>query len=115
MPRLISRILLMLIGAALWAPAPLFAEAPADEQSYVVTVKPDAAVDGIQTIAGQLAASYGGVVTDGGATKGEAFVMRLSAARARLVAADPRGSSSTPSTTTSPSDRKPPAGPPSRR
>jgi RHS repeat-associated protein len=90
MHRLISRVFPLLMSAALWAPTPLLAETPAGEQSYVVTLKPDASVDGAKAVAGQLAASYGGVVTDGGAAKGEAFVMRISAERARLVTADPR-------------------------
>jgi RHS repeat-associated protein len=91
MHRLISRSLpVMLMSAALWMPAPPLAGAAADEQSYVVTIKPNAAMDGVQTVAGQLAASYGGVVTDPGATKGEAFVIRLSAVQVPLVAGDPR-------------------------
>jgi RHS repeat-associated protein len=81
---------MMLMSAAIWVPTPLLAEGARDEQSYVVTVKPDAAMDGTRTVAGQLAASYGGVVTDPGTTNGEAFVIRLSETGARLVAADPR-------------------------
>jgi RHS repeat-associated protein len=58
----------------------------AQDAAYVVRLDPAAAADGADAIASRLAATYGGTVLE---TAGDAFVLRIPASRARLVAKDP--------------------------
>jgi RHS repeat-associated protein len=97
MPRfMISRLVLMLIGSAFCAQPLLFAGAAPDQQAYVVTVRPDASIDGIPVIAKQMAASYGGTVVEGAGGGGDTFVIRVAKSRARMLSLDPHVKSVVP-------------------
>jgi RHS repeat-associated protein len=74
----------------------LFAGVATDQQAYVVTVKPEASIDGMRVIAKQMAASYGGTVVDGEGGGDDTFVIRLPQSRARVLAADPHVKSVAP-------------------
>ena len=89
------RSISLLIGSLFCGPS-LFAGAAPDQQAYVVTVRPDASVDGIRAIAGEMAASYGGRVVEGMARGEDTFVIRVSQSRARVLAVDPRVKSVAP-------------------
>jgi len=97
MPRfVVSRVMVMLIGSALCVQPLLFAGAPSDQQVFVVTVRPEASVDGLPVIARQMAASYGGTVVAGPGGGEDAFVLRMPQSRARVIAVDPRVKSVVP-------------------
>jgi RHS repeat-associated protein len=74
----------------------LFAGASPDQQAYVVTLRPDASIDGIRVVARQMAASYGGTVVDGAGSGEDTFVIRLPQSRARVLATDPHVKSIAP-------------------
>jgi len=92
----VSRLMMMLIGSALCVQPLLFAGAPSDQQAFVVTVRPEASVDGLPVIARQMAASYGGTVVAGPGGGEDAFVLRMPQSRARVIAVDPRVKSVVP-------------------
>jgi RHS repeat-associated protein len=95
MHRLITlRILAMVISCVITGPL-LLAAAP-DQQTYVVTLRPDASIDGIRVVARQLAASYGGTVMDGEGGGEDTFAIRLPQSRAHVLAADPHVKSVAP-------------------
>jgi RHS repeat-associated protein len=92
---LMTRVISILISCGFCA-MPLFAaELPADQQVYVVTMRPEAAVEGTGVIAGQMAATYGGTVMKGGGGD-DTFTIRVPRSRARVLAADPRVKSVVP-------------------
>jgi RHS repeat-associated protein len=74
---------LMACLAAMIVSAPMLM---AQDAAYVVRLDPAAAVDGAEAMASRLAATYGGTVLE---TSGDAFMLRIPASRARLVAKDP--------------------------
>ncbi len=97
MPRLMSsRLMVMLIGSVFCAQPLLFAGTATGQQAYVVTVRPDASIDGIPVIARQMAASYGGTVVEGAGGGGDTFVIRVAQSRARMLAVDPHVKSVVP-------------------
>jgi RHS repeat-associated protein len=91
-----SRLMVMLLGSVFCAQPLLFAGAAPDQQAYVVTVRPDASIDGIPVIARQMAASYGGTVVEGAGGGGDTFVIRVPQSRARMLAVDPHVKSVVP-------------------
>src|ERR1700756_5194551 len=92
-----TRATTMLLAAVVCAPR-LLAATAADQQAYVVTLRPDASIDGVRTVAGQMAASCGGTLLDSAlaGSAQDAFVIRLPQSRARVLAVDPRVQSIVP-------------------
>src|SRR5947208_1185284 len=85
--RRLTRCLLTFILTLVCVPAFAEQHAPA----YRVTLAPTATVNGVRPIAAQLAATYGGTLVEkvrGGAS--DTFTLYISAAQARVLAADPR-------------------------
>jgi RHS repeat-associated protein len=90
MNRLIQiRLFAIVIAAAACASSLMGAETHG-KQLYVVTLDPSTAVAGVQTIASQIAATYGGAVVKEADAPQDAFVIRISAEGARVLARDPR-------------------------
>jgi RHS repeat-associated protein len=90
MNRLIqARLFAIVVAVAAFTSLLIGAETPR-EGTYVVTLEASAAVDGVQILGAQLAATYGGTLaTEAGAPQ-DAFVLHISAERARVLAKDPR-------------------------
>jgi RHS repeat-associated protein len=94
------RVKIMLISTALFAQPLLLAgdsrgQEASGQQVYLVTIRPEAAVEGTGVIAGQLAAIYGGTVVKGGGGD-DTFTIRVPQSRSRVLVADPRVKSVVP-------------------
>lgn len=89
------RLIVLLIGTVCCV-QPILLAAPPDKQTYVVTVRPEAAVDGTRVVAQQMAATYGGTVVEG-AGGDDTFLISIPKSRASSLAADPHLKSVVPS------------------
>ena len=90
-----ARFVSIVLSAALIAPL-LFAQAPAQERAYVVTLDPARAVDATREVVEAMAASYGGTVETVNEARTGVYVFRLPASRARALGSDPRVQSMEP-------------------
>lgn len=85
-----------LVFALLLAAAGATASAAAMDGAYRIQLDPSAAVDRTDAIAAELAATYGGSVEPSESATGQTIVLRLTPAKARELAADPRVKSLAP-------------------
>src|SRR5258708_20961795 len=84
------RLIILVMSAALTLSAPA-AERGAQQPIYRVTLAPAASVDGVEKVAGELAAMYRGtLVMERRGMASDSFALHLSPEEARVLAADPR-------------------------
>ena len=83
MPNIVKNLALLILAAAL----PLAAQ---QDDRYLVRLDPTAAIDRVDAIAMQLAATHGGTIVSTGSATDDTIVLRLPAGRAQALRSDPR-------------------------